>query len=90
MSVKHCLMPRWLRPFFPKRFVAITLSKNLCWYKTQEHLDNEQIRVHEGVHAEQYARHGWIGFVIRYLWFTCRHGYWENPLEVEARNKAGR
>jgi hypothetical protein len=28
---------------------------------------------------------GAIRFYITYLWLTIRHGYWNNPMEVEAR-----
>lgn len=85
---KHKLMPKWFRPFFPSKFVAITLSKNLVWYRTQDKLANSQLVAHETCHANQYERYGWVGFVIRYLWYTCRFGYWKNPLEIEAREYA--
>lgn len=24
-------------------------------------------------------------FAVRYLWWLARHGYWNNPYEIEAR-----
>ena len=89
-GVKHQLMPKWMRPFLPKRFAAITVSKSLCLYRTADHLENEQLRAHESVHATQFREHGWVWFVCKYLWFTARFGYWENPFERAARAKAGR
>jgi len=89
-GVQHKLMPKWMRPFLPKRFVAITVSKSLCLYRTTDHLDDEQLRVHEGVHAAQFREHGWIGFIVKYCWYFVRYGYWNSPFEIEARNKAGR
>ena len=89
-GVQHRLMPKWMQPFLPKRFAAITVSKSLCFYRTVDHLENEALRVHESVHAAQFREHGWFGFVVKYLWYTCRYGYWENPMEKQARAKAGR
>jgi len=84
-KIRHRLMPKLFRVFFPKRFTAITLSKSLCLYRTEEHLNTPRLIAHESCHAEQYARYGYFGFIVRYLYYTCRHGYWENPLEREAR-----
>ena len=85
----HRLMPVWMRPLLPKRFVAITLSKTLIYYRTSEHLENQKLRAHETCHAKQYARMGWFKFIITYLYYTCRYGYKANPLEIEARKYAG-
>ena len=85
---KHELMPKWLRGFFPKKFTAITISKNTAWYRDFKTLDDESVRRHEEVHMMQYERHGWFLFIIRYLWYTIKHGYWNNPLEIEAREKS--
>lgn len=30
-------------------------------------------------------REGRLLFSIKYLWWMCRYGYWNNPYEVEAR-----
>jgi hypothetical protein len=40
------------------------------------------------VHWEQYQRMGVIGFYVTYLWYNIRYGYWNNPMEVEARKKS--
>jgi len=40
---------------------------------------------HERKHLEQIERDGRILFSIKYLWWLCRRGYWQNPYEVEAR-----
>lgn len=47
--------------------------------------DAEWLLRHERKHLEQMERDGWIGFHLKYLWYTLRHGYWDNPYEVEAR-----
>ena len=40
---------------------------------------------HELKHVEQYRRLGLARFLILYGWYTLRFGYYNNPLEVEAR-----
>lgn len=47
------------------------------------------VLAHELVHVEQYERFGFVGFLARYVWYTLRYGYAKNPLEVEARERAG-
>ena len=34
---------------------------------------------------DQFAEHGWFKFVLLYVYYSCRHGYWNNPFEIEAR-----
>lgn len=43
------------------------------------------VLIHEAKHVEQYTRYGVLGFLVRYAWLNLRHGYRQNPLEVEAR-----
>jgi hypothetical protein len=50
-----------------------------------ERLQDERLIKHEREHARQIEEHGVIGFYARYLWFTLRHGYRNNPLEEQAR-----
>jgi len=40
---------------------------------------------HEAKHLEQIERDGRVLFAVRYLWWLARHGYWNNPYEIEAR-----
>ena len=54
-------------------------------YILAERLDNERLVRHEQAHWAQYERMGFLGFYLTYLWYTIRHGYWNNPMEVEAR-----
>ena len=48
-------------------------------------MDNERLVRHEQCHWQQAQRMGFLGFYLTYLWYTIRHGYWNNPMEVEAR-----
>ncbi|UYQ93216.1 DUF4157 domain-containing protein [Chitinophaga horti] len=40
---------------------------------------------HEVCHVRQYRRHGFFGFLVRYLADWIRNGYFLNKFEVEAR-----
>ncbi len=41
--------------------------------------------LHESCHVLQFRRLGKVRFVLLFLWYSVRYGYWDNPLEVEAR-----
>ncbi|WP_240671046.1 DUF4157 domain-containing protein [Lacibacter luteus] len=53
----------------------------------EEFLQNERWVKHEMAHVEQYKRYGTIRFLLLYTWYSIKHGYTNNPLEVEARAK---
>lgn len=40
---------------------------------------------HELKHIEQMQNEGYIRFFTKYLWYSARYGYFDNPYEVEAR-----
>jgi len=88
----HIMMPMFFRGFFDffgrSKFDAITVSKNTAWYLTFNALENKGLKNHEEVHMEQYERYTWLGFIVLYLLYTIRYGYYNNPLEVEAREKS--
>jgi hypothetical protein len=64
-------------------FAGVTLPWGI--YILPERWQDERLIKHEQAHADQIAQYGVIGFYARYLWFTLRHGYRNNPLEVSAR-----
>lgn len=68
------------------RFHGVTLPWGI--YILPEKMGDMVLVRHEEAHAEQIARYGVVGFYTRYVWYTIRHGYWNNPLEVEARDKS--
>lgn len=49
------------------------LTNNTCWL------------LHELTHIEQYKRMGILPFLCRYTWYSIKYGYYNNPLEKEAR-----
>lgn len=40
---------------------------------------------HELKHVEQYQQHGLLIFIVKYIAYSIRHGYENNPFEIEAR-----
>lgn len=77
--VKKSRLARWL---LPKRFVAITLfGKVYCRYSVV----SEKLATHELVHVVQQKRLGHLKFLWRYLKCHLKHGYCNNPFEIEAR-----
>ena len=64
-------------------FAGVTLPWGI--YILPERLQDARLVRHEQAHADQIAQYGVIGFYARYLWFTLRHGYRNNPLEEQAR-----
>tara|TARA_Y100001970_G_C13740682_1_gene606034 strand:+ start:160 stop:447 length:288 start_codon:yes stop_codon:yes gene_type:complete len=85
MEKQHLLMPKFISFFLPKRFSAITISKNMALYRSLSDLKNIKLKIHEEVHMDQFDKHGWFKFVLLYVYYSCRHGYWNNPFEIEAR-----
>jgi hypothetical protein len=61
-------------------------NRILLWGCSQEEFQMNIPWVrHELKHVEQYQRFGMVGFLARYLAYSIRFGYANNPLEVEAR-----
>lgn len=77
---------RW----FLRRFGygAITAPWQTVYVLPERVRDAGLIR-HEMVHVEQIKRLGAWRWTWQYLWGLLRHGYRDNPLEVEARKKSG-
>ena len=69
--------------------VAMVIGRTIHLHNTSatEFLNNERWVKHEMAHIEQYKRYGLIRFLVLYLWYSARYGYYNNPLEVEARSK---
>jgi hypothetical protein len=53
------------------------------------HQGDTELHVHELVHTQQYERYGDVKrFMAAYVEQLARHGYFDAPLEVEARRRA--
>lgn len=68
------------------RFDAITLPfLKVVYYKDLESMNNRRMYKHESKHLEQINREGSLRFTIKYLYYSYKYGYWNNPYEIEAR-----
>lgn len=65
-------------------FAGITLPP-FGIFIVSERINDQRLRLHEMAHWHQYQRMGLLGFYLKYFWNTLRHGYWNNPMEIEAR-----
>ena len=70
--------------------VAMVLGKTIHLHNTTKanFLQDERWVKHELCHIKQFKDHGYVGFIIKYLWESIKKGYYNNRFEVEAR-KAG-
>ena len=86
---KFVIAGRFWRWFLNKHgFAAIWMPWRRI-YVLEQRFHDTVLREHERVHSEQAEREGVIAFCIKYLWKTFRHGYWDNPYEIEARTRYG-
>lgn len=67
--------------------VAMVLGKTIHLYNTakEDFLQNEKWVKHELCHVQQYRQHGFIGFIVKYVWESIHKGYYNNKFEVQAR-----
>ena len=67
--------------------VAIVFGSTIHLHNTsrEEFLKDKNWICHELKHVEQYLQHGYIGFIIKYLFEWIKKGYYNNKFEVEAR-----
>ncbi len=67
--------------------VAMVLGKTIHLHNTTKanFLQDERWVKHELCHIKQFKEHGYVGFIIKYLWESIKKGYYNNRFEVEAR-----
>jgi hypothetical protein len=67
--------------------VAIVIGNTIHLYNVSklQFLQNEKWVKHEVCHLKQFQKHGYIIFILKYLWESLRHGYYYNKYEREAR-----
>jgi hypothetical protein len=68
--------------------VAIVLGKTIYLHNVSatDLLQNEKWLKHELCHVQQFKQHGYLGFIVKYLWESLKKGYYNNKFEIEARN----
>lgn len=67
---------------------AIVFGKTIHLYNIHknEFLNDSRLLKHEMCHVRQYQQQGFFIFIMKYLWQSIRHGYYNNPFEKEARD----
>ena len=73
---------------FPSWVSAVTLGRHIHFRRGRESLRPETLR-HELIHVCQYAEHGLLGFLWRYLWRERRTPYRRKSFECEAFTHQG-
>jgi hypothetical protein len=56
-------------------------------YILAERITEESLIQHEKIHWVQYQRMGAIKYYLTYVWQVLRYGYWNAPMEREARGE---
>lgn len=67
--------------------MALTFGSTIHLYNVskEKFLHNRSWVCHELKHVEQYKRMGFWKFLWKYLAYSAKYGYHNNPLEIEAR-----
>lgn len=67
--------------------VAMVLGKTIHLFGSskEDFLADEGWVKHELCHVKQFKEHGYMFFIIKYLWESLKVGYHNNKYEVEAR-----
>ncbi len=81
----------WLAGIAAKKLgtdsVAMVLGKTIHLHNTskKDFLQDEKWLKHELCHVQQFNQHGYWRFILKYLYESIRHGYYNNKFEAEAR-----
>ena len=67
---------------------AVTIGRCIYLHNAtvKDLVENEAWYRHELAHVMQYRKYGLVGFLFKYMWYSIQYGYYNNPLEVEARD----
>jgi hypothetical protein len=67
--------------------VAIVIGKTIHLHHVSKEnfLKDKKWVKHEMCHINQFKKYGFLNFILKYLWESYRHGYYNNKYEVEAR-----
>lgn len=66
---------------------AVTISSTCTLYSVPREYVDAKWRKHEDIHKEQIKKTGWLKFMYRYLKYSIKYGYTNNPYEQEARGE---
>jgi uncharacterized protein (DUF2342 family) len=67
--------------------VAIVIGKTIHLHNATKRdlISNRRWLRHEIAHIRQFRHHGFLSFMMMYLWESLRKGYYNNKYEIEAR-----
>ena len=88
----HIKENSWIAKLAAKKLqsknVAIVIGSTIHLYNVTKHqfLKNDKWVKHEVCHLQQFKKNGTFIFIIKYVWESIMHGYYNNKYEVEARN----
>ena len=70
-----------------EKSVAMVLGNTIHLHNISKEifLQNRKWVKHELCHIQQFRQHGYVVFIIKYLWESIREGYYNNRFEVAAR-----
>ncbi len=85
--VEHSWVAKLAATKLNVRQVAMVLGNTIYLHNTstEQFLHNQAWVKHEACHIRQFREHGYIAFLIKYLWESLLHGYHNNKYELEAR-----
>jgi len=81
----------WLGAIAAKKLkeesVAMVLGNTIHLHHISKEnlLQNTKWVKHELCHIQQFRQHGYVVFIVKYLWESIRKGYYNNKFEVAAR-----
>jgi len=75
---------KWVSSLWGRPSWAVTIG-GCTFYSVSEIEVDSKWRRHEDEHKRQWRRGWYIGFLVKYLYYNMRLGYWNNPYEVAAR-----
>ncbi len=78
---------KWAAGNLNSQDVAIVIWNTIFIYGTtvEDFLQNKRWLRHEIEHVHQWRRNGFFLYIIKYLYYSLRYGYHDNPYEVQAR-----
>jgi ferric-dicitrate binding protein FerR (iron transport regulator) len=80
---------RWVLGFAQKQASQWAITLGSCtFYSTPQEAVTPAWRAHEECHKQQWRRHWYLGFALRYLWELATKGYNNISYEIEARAAA--
>lgn len=87
MDKHECWLPKMLGKYMGYKKFAITFGQTAYYSQSKEEVEKDKKWInHENFHKFQYKRDGFSRFLIKYIYYNAKYGYWNNPYEVEARS----